>query len=216
MIEYINRFRRTIRKEDALPKGGVSSSSDLPLDHRLTFKPDKDERWTYEGDGHIYINDMEVEDLIDSERTDVRFLCGLSSGLREYQLFVWSKGGEDRASFNGMVDALQDKIHVRLCDMYEYLTVGVQYDISDGELFVNNIAVRKLLAIFYSNPTEKLRVYLSGIRNKLALIIERRRSTNEFDAVYREATSLFDDVSAALEFIPPDAPYRLCDGARNV
>ncbi len=209
MVELINRFR----KSDAVGRSGGSgrttSASDLPLDHRVTFKAGPDEQWTYEENGRIQVNDVDIEDMIDKERSDIQFLCGVSRGLQLYQLDVWSKGGKGMSEFNAKVGALQEKIHFRLTNIYERVTGGINFELQSGEFWVNNINVRKAIQLFYQRPTEKVRIFLMGLRDKLALILSGSRSSNRYDGVEREASALYSDICLALEYIPADAPPRL-------
>ena len=75
--------------------------------------------------------------------------------------------------------------------------------------------VRKVIHIYYRRPNEKARRYLMSIRDKLSLILSRVRTSKRYDAVYKEATSLFDDISLAIEYIPADAPPRLYGRERS-
>jgi hypothetical protein len=105
--------------------------------------------------------------------------------------------------------ALQDKIHLRLGGIYDDLTGGLRSEMDGGELWINNINVKKVLGLFYRNPSEKFRQYLIGIRDKLDLILSRRCSSSSCDVIYRQAGMLRRDVGLALEYIPADAPCRL-------
>lgn len=216
MLNIVNKFRRIDRKGRISDDDRTEGASDLPLDKRVTFDPSPDEHWSFEDDGRIHLNDLDIMQLVDEERHDVRFLCGVSSGLHQYQLFVWGKGGKVMKDFNAQVAALQDKIHLRLGGIYDDLTGGIHPEVDDGELWVNNINVKKVLRLFYRNPSEKFRRYLMGIRDKLNLILSSRRSSSSYDVVYKQANMLFKDVNLALEYIPADAPPRLVSRDRHI
>lgn len=216
MSDFINRLRR-------LPRfGGVSGGrsadrpTDLPLDHRLTFCPHPDEKWTFEEERRICINDVDVAEVLGEGANDVRLLCGLSQGLSEYRQHVWGKGGRDQAKFNAVVFALQDTILGRLGSIYDGVTCGVKFECDGRDFWVNNVNVRSVLALYWLKPTDKARRYLAGLRDKLGLILSRRQSSTRYDGIHEQARGFFDEITLALEHIPSDAPYRLGDGSRCV
>jgi len=209
MINYINKFRKTDARRGVSRGRKADRSSDLPLDRRLSYDPYPDEHWTYEDDGRIYLNGVDMQEMIDEERDDIQFLCGTSRGLNHYQRHVWSRGGKDKADFNARVNALQDKIHGRLGDIYDTLTGGVNFELQEGEFWINGVNVRKVINLFYQRPSENARRYLMTLRDKLGLILSRRRSSKRYDGVHKRVDLLFRDVNLALEYIPADAPPRL-------
>jgi len=107
------------------------------------------------------------------------------------------------------VNALQDKIHGRLGDIYDTLTGGVNFELQEGEFWINGVNVRKVINLFYQRPSENARRYLMTLRDKLGLILSRRRSSKRYDGVHKRVDLLFRDVNLALEYIPADAPPRL-------
>ncbi|HQC51198.1 MAG TPA: hypothetical protein PKW68_05300, partial [bacterium] len=91
----------------------------------------------------------------------------------------------------------------------ERVTGGINFELQSGEFWVNNINVRKAIQLFYQRPTEKVRIFLMGLRDKLALILSGSRSSKRYDGVEREVSALYSDICFALEYIPADAPPRL-------
>ncbi len=215
MINLIDKYRRTggVRSSKGARKS--ERSTDLPLDKRLSYKPSPDEEWSFEEDGRVHVNGVDIEEMIEEERDDVKFLCGTSNGLDKYQHFVWSKGGRGQADFNAKVRSLQDKVHGRLNTIYDDLTGGVRFELHDGEFWINNINVRKTIILFYHHPTEAARRYLMTLRDKLDLILSSRRTNKRYDGVQEYASALFKDINLALEYIPADAPPRLVAHERN-
>lgn len=218
MVDFVRNIRGKRSGRITSGSDDVTGAEDLPLDHRLSFEPEKDERWTFEGDGKICVSGIDLEELINSARTerDVALLCGASRGLQEYQLFVWSKGGRDEAQFNGRVQALQDKVHGILAHLYDSLTGGVDFDFSDGEAWLNDVSVRKAIHLYVQNPTVNRRQYLIGLRDKLGLILARRRSNSIHDAVRTEAKVLLDEIKMALDMVPANNVLRITDGSSRV
>lgn len=215
MGDYINRLRRLN------PRGKVSGSdcatgaSDLPLDHRLSFSPEKDERWSFKDESRILLNDADVGEMIGENANDVGLLCGFSQGLYQYQQHVWSKGGKSLAKFNGVILSLQDTILGRLGCIYDGLTGGIRFECDGRDFWINNVNVRSVLSLYRLRPTDKARRYLIGLRDKLGLILSRQQSSTRYDGVHSQAREVFDEISMVLEFIPSDAVPRLVAGGRS-
>jgi hypothetical protein len=216
MSGEINKLRELGRRWGIM--GGSKSSratgSDLPLDHQLTFRPHHDEKWSYE-ENRIFLDDVDVREIVGEGANDVAVLCGVSQGLCEYQQHVWGKGGKAFAKFNGTVSSLQDTIAGRLGSIYEDMTGGVRFECHGDDFWVNNVNVRSVLSLYRLKPTEKARCYLLGLKDKLGLILSRQQSSTRYDGVRDRARQLFLEIDAALEFVPADAPLRLCSGQRS-
>ncbi|MFH1830210.1 MAG: hypothetical protein ABH871_05490 [Pseudomonadota bacterium] len=208
MINYINKLNRASRKKTG-DRESIKKSSDLPLDHRLTFSPSKDERWTFK-DGNILLNDTDVKKIIRECANEVSTLCAVSQGLYNYQQFVWSKGGKENAPFNGVAGSVQHTIQGRLCNLFDGLTDGVHFE-SDGEDFwINNVNVRSVIKLYCIRPTEAARCYLEGLRNKVGLILSRRQTSTRYDAINEQAQKIYGEITMVLENIAPSGPPRLC------
>lgn len=211
MGDYINRLKRTIPRTSGYGTCSKERVSDLPLDHRLSFYPSFDEKWTFDEERWIRLNDVSVEEMLADGGDDIQLLCGLSHGLGGYQQHVWTKGGKSLEKFNGVVNALQNKIFGKLGKIYDAITGGVRFESNGEDFWINNINVRSVLNLYRLRPTQKARQYLWGLRDKLGLILSRRQSSTMYDGISKQARELFDEISLALEYIPADAP--LCLGA---
>lgn len=203
MSSEINRIRDLPSKARLRPGESVKGASDLPLDHRLTFSPSKDEKWTFEGD-QIYFNSYDVGELINEAGNDIQYLCGLSGGLDQYRQHVWEMGGKSAGKFNGRVNALLGKILGRLGSIYDGLFSGVRFEYTGGDLWINDVNIGAVLKLYRLRPTRKARCYLVGLRNKLGLIIGTQNGSARYDGIMPEAERLFNEISCALDSISPD------------
>jgi hypothetical protein len=207
-IKRIQRWKtgRTGSKETE-----KTQSKDLPLDHQLSFNPGPDEQWSFKG-GHVFINDIDVEELINKNGNDISLLSGLSFSLDMYREHVWGLGGKLHAKFNGAIAALQGKVIGRLGSIYEGLTGGLRYEYADGDFWINNINVQAVVALYRLRPTVKARTYLKGIRDKLFLIIARKQSSPRSEGIYEVISKLIEDIDGALELhTPSDIPLLVAD-----
>lgn len=184
-------------------------ADDLPLDHRLTFSPSKDETWQFDG-GHIYLNGSEINELTKTTGNDVGSLCGLSTALDQYRQHVWNKAGRSNGKFNGAINAMLEKILCRLGSIYDGLFKGLRFEYSNGDFWINNINIHSVLKLYRLRPTNSARCYLVGLRNKLGLILSSQNGSPHYDGVMREAEQLFGEISCALDQIPTN------DGGRTL
>lgn len=214
MSGFVNRLSGLNRRGRIWGGEGVSRESDLPLDHQLTFSPQKDEKWTYQ-DNRVYLNDTEVREIIHENPNDAGVLSGLSQGLSEYQQYIWSRGGKEFGRFNGTIASLQDTCLGRLGTIYDGLTVGIRFECVGDDFWINNVNVRQVLGLYVQHPTDKARRYLLSIQQKLDLILSRQHSSTRYDGIHARARQLYLEVSSALEYLPADAPLRLGDGRRS-
>jgi hypothetical protein len=205
MNGFTNRLLGLDRKGRISGGEGVSRETDLPLDHQLTFCPQRDERWAFRDD-RVYLNDTDVREVISEHPNDAGVLSGLSQGLSDYQQHVWSRGGKGMARFNGTVASLQDTCLGRLGTIYDGLTAGVHFECVGDDFWINNVNVRQVLDLYRQHPTDKTRRYLFSIQQKLDLILSRQHSSTRYDGVHARARQLFLEVSSALEYLPADAP----------
>lgn len=215
MSNYIDKLRNIPSRQKVGRKDGSSQRERKPLDSKLTFIPFPEQRWTFEEGSRICLNDLDVREIIRDERESVSVLSGLSQGLHHYQQYVWSINGKGYARFNGAIASLQGTILGRLVGMYEGLTDGVHVECQGDDFWINDINLRSLLKLYWRRPTEKARRYLMGLRDKLALILSRQRTSNRYDGIHHQACKLFNEISLAVEHLPPDAPYRLVSGERS-
>lgn len=211
MSGFVNRLRGLERRGRIWRSGETARESDLPLDHRLTFSPQKDEKWTYEDD-RVYLNDVDLREIISENPNDAGVLSGLSQGLSEYQQHVWIRGGKSFGRFNGAVASLQDTCLGRLGSIYDGLTVGIRFECVGDDFWINNVNVRQVLELYRERPTDKARRYLLSLQQKLDLILSRQQSSTRYDGIHARARELYLEVSSALEYLPADAPLGLGAG----
>lgn len=215
MSAYINKLRGLRSRADIARGGGTERNTDLPLDHRLTFCPAFDEKWTFDEERKICLNDIEAEDILKEGGDNIGVLCGLFQGASDYQNNVWARGGKGREKFNAAVDSLKSTVQRKLGNIYDNLTGGIAFECVDDDLWINDVSVRSVLNLYRIKPTNKARIYLAGLRDKLGLILERRQTNPRYDGVSDRVKNLFNEISMALEYCPPDAPLCLMDGSRS-
>jgi len=215
MSNYINRLRNLSPKSRISGGKGAGRREDLPLDHQLTFSPEKDERWTFKDERSLCLNDEDVNELVNQNKGNIGLLCGISLGLSEYREFVWAKGGKGNARFNGEVLSVQDKVLGKLNHIYSGMTSGVRFELNGDNFWINDVNVTTLLKLYRLRPSEKARIYLIGLRDKLGLILSSRETSTRFYGAHEKAQELYVEISRATEYLTPDAPLCLPAGRRD-
>lgn len=203
-MSYIRNIKNSlrVRSSGTSSSGGVDGScKDLPLDHQLTFNRDANEEWKYR-DGHIFINDIDIEDVLDYEQKDVRLWCGVSEALMDYKDEVEKRNGKEKSDFFARVGAVQDKVLCNMRRLYNEKTDGFYLSLGDGEVLFNDFNIRAFLAMYHLKPTTKARKFLFGLKSKLALILVNRNGTSQYERVHRVVQQLYEEVLGALEVSP--------------
>lgn len=181
------------------------TQTDLPLDHQLTFKRDR-EQWSFKN-GHIFVQvdgvEEDVENLVKYENKDIRLWCGVSEGISEYKDMVLKKkcvGRKDK--FIARAECIQHKVMNNMKKMYVEKVEGVSLHFGDGAAVINNLNVRSFLAMYHMRPTQKAQKFLFGLKAKLALILVNRNGSDDFDRVHRVVQHLYEEVIDALKISP--------------
>lgn len=201
MSSDINRLRRLWSRKRVGPSGreGSSPPEEALLDPWLSFVPSSGEKWTYRDESGILIDGFPVGELVDEGGEGAGVLGGLLQGVSDYQQYVWLRGGRGHEKFNAAVAAIEGKIQGRLACLYEGLTGGVKFESDGDDFWVNNVSIPAVLGYYKRNPSENVRIYLLGLRDKLGLILGRSRSSTRYDGVEQQARELYEEISVALE-----------------
>jgi hypothetical protein len=211
----INRIYSRLKKADIRTEGESSQATELPIDHQLTFSREANEQWSFK-DGHIFLNNEDVEDMLDSAHDDVSFQSAVSEAVSEYRDFVWKNGNGHFAKFAARADAIQSKILSNMKRIYDEKTCGIRLTLGDGAWLFNNINIRALLAMYHIRPTEKARRFLSGLKSKLGLILVNRNGSPSYERVNNLIRSLYNEVENALDDAAPiDAHYLPINNGHN-
>lgn len=206
-MSYVDRIRDRVRGSAVRRTSGhevPDSPEDLPLDHQLTFRRNCDEEWKFRDD-RIFINDTDVEEMVEYKSRDVRLWCGVSEALTEYKNIVGQKGLYSKSQLIARADAIQDKILNNMKKLYDEKVNGFYLSFGDGEVLLNNFNVRAFLAMYHMRPTEKARCFLVGLKSKLALILINKNGTPQYERVHRVIESLYEEVLDALAVAPIEA-----------
>lgn len=202
-MSRVSEIRSKLRIDKGKPEDTTSRVSDLPLDHRLSFERNAGEQWTFR-DGHIFINDADVEELIDKNGNNIDLQCRISEALSDYKDEVFTKGGKRFGRFHDTVSLLQNKILRNLKRIYDEKVDGIYISWGEEDFIINNVNLRAFLSMYRIRPTEKARSFLKGIKAKLALLLLNKSGSLQYERIRDLIQFWYDEVNDALSLSPID------------
>lgn len=198
------RFRRgDARKTESK----VPHESDLSIDHQINgYQRGPDEHWNFK-DGRIYVNDEDVEHLVDKNPNDTKLLSAVTDAVSEYRDVIYKKSAYAYENVNRSAERILDKILCNMKRIYDEKTGGISLRWGDGVCLVNKLNVRAFLALYHVRPTEKARRFLVGLRSRLALILCNKGCSPHYERVAHVVKTLYDEVEDAIHTSPIDGRY---------
>jgi hypothetical protein len=92
----------------------------------------------------------------------------------------------------GLVDAYITKIMQILRKKYDETQDGLSFCLDEaGQLTLNGVNVTAFIETVQSYPTEKARLFLSGLKRRLGPILQNRSSSASYDKIYDITMKLF-------------------------
>jgi hypothetical protein len=207
-MSFISRIRDgldRIRGADLGDASDVSTRTDLPLDHQLTFRSDAGDTWQF--DGHHVLQDGEdVEEKVDHPKAGVRDWEDVSARLAIYKNVVQRRAPSRFARLAAAIDRIHGRILFHMKRVFDEKMGAVQLRWGDGRALLNNVNIRALMALYHVRPTEKARRYLDGLKTKLGLILSGAHASPAYARVQGLAQDLYDEITDSLAVPTIDRP----------
>lgn len=178
----------------------------LPLPEReIGRRPAQDWRFTIQGQkfdfqgGKILLNNQNLAQLIGENLTHLsaQYWTTLSRRLARYR--DWATLHVDDpdalAKFSALMHAFLTKIFGRIKKKFDETMDGVSFHLEDGQLLLNGVNVNAFLEMAKKHRTEKGRIFLKGMRNRLAILQSNRGGNSNYEKI-RETV---ERLSAAIE-----------------
>jgi hypothetical protein len=191
---------------------GKSRAGKRPaVDHLSTYEPVPGESWTFEGNT-ICLNGEPVESFVQREHPDVSQWSQLIDSLQAYRDWAYSNKAPRFQTLAAMTNGVQEHILKELRVLYDTQLGGITLTLGDGQVLLNNVNVRALLAMYHSRPTARARQFLEGMKAKLAMILYRHHSNPQVTRLSGVLQELYRDVCTSLDretidtfALPPDS-----------
>lgn len=173
----------------------------------------KDERWSF--DGRVLLNGYDVKTLIEGEQKETTFFRWLMCELDLYRKNMWERRVGDYGVFNSVVNDLMERLMYRIRNAYSEKMNGLNYQLKERAIYINGINVKAFVALFRVRPTEKARVYLKGIAQRLFLIMNKKDATTKDSHLYRAVKELYEEVGSAIRGVQTINNNPLLPSGRN-
>lgn len=156
-------------------------------------------KWSF-SEGKIWINGYDANRLITTNPADIGYWMGLAEGLSDYRKRIAAAAREmdQFAKFRAVVEALLGKILGRLKRVYDQKVSGLSWSFENGQLILNGINIRSFLALYRIRKTDKARRFLRGLKGKLALLLENRRESPDYERIRHVVEELHREIDEEL------------------
>lgn len=209
---YVGRGRVSFRLRSS--KRRRRAGKRAVVDHRATYRSGPGEEWTYEGD-EIRLNGRPVEEFLDPSDVDISEWCFIEDSLTAYRDWAYANKAPRFRKMAFAINGIQHRILKTLRGLYNARTGGITLTWGDGGLLLNNVNVRAILAMYHVRPTEKARLFIEGLKSKLALILCQHDANPQVSRAAAAVQGLYDDVCTSLTRETIDS-FRLSAPARHL
>jgi len=181
----------------------------LPLPEReVREQPAQDWRFQIQGqrfdyrNGKILLNNQNLAELIGENLTHLsaQYWTALSRRLARYRDWatISVDDPEALAKFSALLHAFLTKIYGRIKKKFDQTIDGVSFHLEDGQLLLNGVNVNAFLEMARKKRTDKGRVFLKGLRNRLALLQSNRNGNPNYAKIRETVERLANAIEAEL------------------
>ncbi|HCU23955.1 MAG TPA: hypothetical protein DF383_02975 [Deltaproteobacteria bacterium] len=186
----------------------------LPLSEGETRRPAKqDWRFQIQGDhfdyrqGKILLNEQNLAALVSENLTHLSAHYWTSLGRRLARYRDWATLHVDDpdglAAFSALLHAFLTKIYGRVKKKFDETLDGVSFHLEDGQLLLNGVNVNAFLEMAKRHRTEKARIFLKGLRNRLAILQSNRSGNPNYEKIRQTVDFLATAIEQELRRYSP-------------
>jgi len=196
-----------VRTRDVPPRVGPRIPVGLPPERELpSYLPDRDltyyrdgGRWTFSG-GKIALQGHDINRVISEGGADIGMMLGIAEGLNDYRKRINSvaRQVDQFARFEAVIEALLGKILGKLKKVYDQKMSGLAWELNNGQLILNGVNVRSFLALYRIRKTDKARRFLKGLKRQLAVLLENRESSPDYERIRERVEDLYREIEEEL------------------
>lgn len=190
-----------VRARDVRRRGRIGRPVGLPttpptpiVDRDLSYY-DEGMRWSFSG-GRILLDGHDVNEMISGPNVDIRGWLGIAGGLDNYRKKILAsvRQRDQLTRFEAVIEALLGKISGRVKRVYDQKTSGLNWSLEQGQLILNGMNIRSLLALYRLKKTDKARRFMQGVREKLGLLL----NDPNCEKIRGTVQDLYDEISDEL------------------
>jgi len=164
------------------------------------------QKFDYQG-GKILLNGQNLSQLISDNLTHLgaNYWTSLSKRLALYRDYatVSVDDPESLGQFFALLHAFLTKIYGRIKKKFDETIDGVAFHLEDGQLLLNGVNVNAFLRMAKKKRTEKARIFLKGMRNRLAILQSNRSGNPSYEKIRETVNQLAAAIEAELSQYPP-------------
>lgn len=157
--------------------------------------------------GKILLNGQNLSQLISENLTHLgaNYWTALSKRLALYRDWatIAADDAEALGKFLALMHAFLTKIYQRIKKKFDETLDGVSFHLEDGELLLNGVNVHSFLKLAKRHRNEKARIFLKGLRNRLAVLQSNRSGNSNYEKIRETVDGLALAIEAELQNYPP-------------
>lgn len=172
--------------------------------------------------GQIILNGQNVARMIEQgAKQPTMFWSKLANDLEQFRKFYIRKKVKKRrrkvgdqiieeevdptgelGHLSALVDAYIAKIMRILKKRYDEKEDGLSYMLDEnGQLTINGMNVTSFIHMARSYPSQKARVFLKGLKNRLSIILSNKGSNPNYEKIRETTLTLFEEIDEEIERI---------------
>ena len=187
----------------------------LPLSERETHaEARQDWRFEIQGqkfdykNGKVLLNGQNLAEFISENLTHLgaNYWTTLTRRLGTYRDWATLNMDDPEAvgRFSALVHAFLAKIYGRVKKKFDETIDGVGFHLEDGQLLLNGINVNAFLEMAKKHRTEKGRIFLKGLRNRLVVLQENRSHNSNYEKIRETVEQLAEAIDKELKYYIPE------------
>jgi len=185
-----------------------------PLSDRDTAR-ESPKNWKFEVQGQrfdyrqskILFNGQNLAELIGENLTHLgaNYWTTMSRRLAQYRDWatISVDDPESLGQFLALVHAFLTKIFSRIKKKFDETIDGVSFHLEDGQLLLNGVNVHAFLKIAKKKRTDKGRIFLKGLRNRLAVLQSNRSGNPNYEKIRETVNRLAEEIENELKAYVP-------------
>lgn len=147
----------------------------------------------------ILLNNQDLSKLISENLSHLgaSYWAQMARKLENYRQWAMRhvQDPEQLAIFAALVHAFLTKIGGRLKRKFDETIDGLSFHYEEGQLLLNGINVNAFLEMARRNPTQKAKIFLKGIKNRMGLMLSNRLS----NVNYEKMRAIVEKLSAEID-----------------
>lgn len=169
-------------------------------------------------DGKIFLNKQDLSEALEQphSHSDMPFWLGISESVKSYRAWYYKEIRKrkdldditdeelvaldgDTAEFEKVANHILNKVYRKLKRRYDETTDGLAFHLDEeGVLTINGMKIESFLEMARRYPTDKARMFLKGLRNRLSVILANRNGNPNYDKIRDSSVVLFAEIDHLL------------------